>query len=101
MPEHYAPNTPIAFRDSPLKLARRVGLIAFNRSSATGDYAEIRVLSETGDLTEVAQRLFAAIRELDSLKLDQILIDSCPEEGIGTAIMDRLRRATAAFKGEI
>ncbi len=49
-------------------------------------------LSETGDLTEAASNLYAMIRELDH-SYDAIAIAPIPEDGIGAAINDRLRRA--------
>jgi L-threonylcarbamoyladenylate synthase len=56
-------------------------------------------LSESGDLTEAAGRLFAGLRRLDddaaSLGLRCIAAMPVPEHGIGRAINDRLRRAAA------
>ncbi|WP_022695533.1 L-threonylcarbamoyladenylate synthase [Ponticaulis koreensis] len=49
-------------------------------------------LSETGDLTEAASNLYAMIRKLDH-SYDAIAIAPIPEDGIGAAINDRLRRA--------
>ncbi len=49
-------------------------------------------LSETGDLTEAASNLYAMIRELD-LSHDAIAVAPIPQDGIGAAINDRLRRA--------
>ena len=46
-------------------------------------------------LREYARRLFAVLRELDDLAVDEILVEKIAEEGIGVAIMDRLRRAAA------
>jgi L-threonylcarbamoyladenylate synthase len=51
------------------------------------------VLSRDGDLREAAANLFAAFHRLDALHLDLILAEPVPETGLGTAIMDRLRRA--------
>lgn len=95
---HYAPKTKLAFlSDAPRQtLPARTGLISFSAVSAAGvqlDLAKVCVLSTNGDLNEVAAKLFAAIHELDKAGLDLILIDSCAEEGLGQAIMDRLRRA--------
>lgn len=100
--EHYAPRTPIALRTalSESRYPARVGLIAFRAGDDfTGnfDYSVIRILSQSGQLTEVAANLFAAIRELDQMQLDLIVVDSCPAIGLGRAIMDRLVRATAKF----
>ena len=56
-------------------------------------------LSESADLIEAAARLFAGLRKLDndaaSLGLHRIAVMPIPEQGIGRAINDRLRRAAA------
>jgi len=46
-------------------------------------------------LAEYAQALFASLRALDATGLDRIVVEAVPEQGIGAAIMDRLRRASA------
>ena len=99
---HYAPRTPLAFRGSIAKsdLPRRTGLISFRRPDADEleiQFEHIISLSDEGDLSKVAARLFSAIREMDSLGLELVLIDTCPETGLGLAIMDRLKRAAAGF----
>ncbi|MFT4303849.1 MAG: L-threonylcarbamoyladenylate synthase [Candidatus Woesearchaeota archaeon] len=45
------------------------------------------------DLSILAHNMFRTIRDLDDDKYDYILIGSCPEKGIGLAIMNRLRKA--------
>ncbi len=100
--EHYAPATRIALRSelSVTEYPKRVGLIAFDQSGASRDdfaYAAVSVLSQHGQLTEIAAKLFAAIRAQDEMRLDLIVVDSCPAVGLGRAIMDRLLRATAKF----
>jgi L-threonylcarbamoyladenylate synthase len=57
--------------------------------------AVVKVLSETGNLREAAATLFSKMRELDEAGLDLILAEPVPEEGLGIAIMDRLRKAAA------
>ncbi|MFN4101738.1 MAG: L-threonylcarbamoyladenylate synthase [Pararhodobacter sp.] len=54
-------------------------------------------LSETGDLTEAAARLFHALHEADALAGPggRIAFAPVPEAGLGRAINDRLRRAAA------
>jgi L-threonylcarbamoyladenylate synthase len=59
------------------------------------DFAAMRHLSERGDLREAAANLFRMLRELDNENLDLIAAERVPEEGIGTAINDRLQRAAA------
>jgi L-threonylcarbamoyladenylate synthase len=52
-------------------------------------------LSESGDLREAAARLFAYLRSLDASGVETIAVAPIPEEGLGEAINDRLRRAAA------
>lgn len=52
------------------------------------------ILSEKGDINEAAQRLFEGLRYLDTIDLDMILLHFVPNEGLGRAINDRLRRAS-------
>ncbi len=58
-------------------------------------------LSETGDLTEAAARLFHALHEADALAGPQgtLAFAPIPETGLGRAINDRLRRAAAPRAG--
>ena len=46
-----------------------------------------------GSAEGFARGLFAALRELDLLGLDRIVVEGIDEAGLGAAIMDRLRRA--------
>lgn len=100
MDHHYSPRTPLAFYGAIAKsdYPKRVGLVRFapDMRSSEFPYSAVTTLSSRGNLDEVAQKLFSALREHDSLGLELILVDSCPEEGIGVAIMDRLRKACAA-----
>ncbi len=52
-------------------------------------------LSRSGDLREAAANLFAYLRELDAQRPAQIAIMPIPPHGLGEAIGDRLRRASA------
>lgn len=53
------------------------------------------ILSKTGSLEEAAKNLFTAFRSFDKMDIDVILAEYVPEKGIGRAINDRLRRASA------
>jgi L-threonylcarbamoyladenylate synthase len=55
-------------------------------------------LSESGDLNEIAHNLFELIQRLDQQGTQQMLIEQAPEQGIGQAINDRLRRAAAKLE---
>ncbi len=53
-------------------------------------------LSAAGDLVEAAANLFAALRALDASGAAAIAVMPIPEQGLGEAINDRLRRAARA-----
>ncbi|MFO0699008.1 MAG: L-threonylcarbamoyladenylate synthase [Nitrospira sp.] len=99
---HYATQTPVTILTSvtarPMLMKNeRAGLLIFSRANAPDErFAAIEVLSATGDLREAAHHLFAALRRLDAQDLDRIYVEPCREEGLGVAIMDRLRRCAAS-----
>jgi len=97
LPRHYATETRLEIRDAsdPSALpvpGERVGLLSFSTPAAYHPYSAVEVLSPGGNLREAAANLFAALRRLDSLQLDRLIAYPVPEEGLGVAIMDRLRR---------
>jgi len=55
----------------------------------------IRDLSPSGSLDEAAANLFILLRELDALAPSRIAVAPIPDEGMGEAINDRLKRAAA------
>jgi hypothetical protein len=73
---------------------KKCGLLAWRSSPGAGRFAETRALSPGQDLREAAANLFRCLRELDQLNLDLIVAEKLPEEGLGAAINDRLRRAS-------
>ena len=95
---HYATRTPLTILASIgarpiLSDDERAGLLIHSQAGDTDDrFTAVEVLSPTGDLREAARCLFAALRRLDSAGLDRIYVEPCKEEGLGVAIMDRLRR---------
>ncbi|MGI8821477.1 MAG: L-threonylcarbamoyladenylate synthase [Chthoniobacterales bacterium] len=98
MPSHYAPRTPLVLADDIRHFAgerSRCGLLAWRSAPAGGEFAQVRVLSPRGDLREAAANLFRLLRDLDHYGLDAIVAETMTEEGLGAAIMDRLRRAAA------
>jgi len=51
------------------------------------------VLSETGNMTEAAARFFQSLHELDNTEVSRIYAQLAPQEGLGAAINDRLKKA--------
>ena len=96
LPTHYAPKTPLILVDDASSFVpapeKRYGLLGWKSSGGTS-FVEVRRLSERQEPIEAAANLFRHLRELDSLGLDLIVAEQLPEEGLGSAINDRLRRA--------
>jgi len=96
---HYAPRIPLMLGnlDELLKQAhpQQIGILSFRKKYIQLPDSQQIVLSETGNYAEAAQRLFAALRYLDSLPIRIIFAELLPEEDLGRAINDRLRRAAA------
>lgn len=96
---HYAPRQRVVVGDITNLLSQyppdEVAIISFRNTYPTVPVSCQIALSATGDLSEAAQRLFAALRQLEKLPVTYILAEWVPEEGIGRAINDRLRRSAA------
>lgn len=96
---HYAPSAPVMLGHIESLLPQypgiKAGTITFRRTIPGIPSDWQLVLSPAGDLAEAARNLFAGMRRLDALQLDVILAELLPEEGLGRAINDRLRRAAA------
>ncbi len=99
---HYAPFTPLYTGEIekmlPGWINKKVATISFTKHFQYVPPEQQFVLSPEGSLAEAAKNLFAALRNIDQLKVDVILAEIFPNEGIGRAINDRLDRAGAAFK---
>lgn len=82
---HYAPGKPVRLNANDAREDEfRIGF-----GADAGDFN----LSDGGDLTEAATRLYAALHAAAAAPRPRIAIVPIPEDGIGAAINDRLRRA--------
>jgi L-threonylcarbamoyladenylate synthase len=84
---HYAPSKPL--RTGAVDAADDEYMIGFGE--ITGDAS----LSPSGNLVEAAARLFDLLHQADASAKPRIAVAPIPEEGLGAAINDRLRRASA------
>jgi len=94
-PQHYAPRTPCQMidRDALVRFVpgdQRVGCLAFQAPAWAGSASVI--LPAEPELA--ARNLYAAMRQLDQMGLDLILIEQPPQGEAWTAVRDRLQRAT-------
>lgn len=119
---HYAPRAPMVVVEGPVspsalaqavwvlateeaKAGRRVGILAtaetapfYQQMASTrlpaGTFSPlVLVVGERSRLATVAAGLFATLRRFDASGVDAIVAEGVPEEGIGLAIMNRLRKA--------
>lgn len=74
--------------------AARIAIISFSKKYPNIPDNLQFVLSPKGDLAEAAQNLFSTMRLVDELDVDVILAEKFPDNGLGKAINDRLKRAS-------
>jgi L-threonylcarbamoyladenylate synthase len=107
MTVHYAPAT-LAMRCSTNTLPaiiheltgqhKKIGLLAFNKgmiNCVVADNEPDKIIRMPKQADDYAKVLYAALRELDSLQLDIILVEQPPETEQWRAINDRLCKATS------
>ena len=95
---HYAPSTLLHIGDvrslASQFQALQLGLISFSDAYSDLPFVQRNVLSPSANLSEAAANLFEALRSFDEKNIDVIIAETFPEEGLGRAINDRLRRAS-------
>jgi len=90
---HYAPNAPVR-----LEVTQPEPDEAYLAFGPCGRVNGVWNLSPSGDLREAAANLFAYLRAADRTSPRAIAVAPVPQNGLGEAINDRLRRA-AGFVG--
>lgn len=96
LPSHYAPETPLRVLDHiplPEEVSADTGVLLLSDPEFFYP-GPVEVLGGEGDLKEAAVNLYRAIRRLDSLGLRLIVTHKFPDRGLGTAINDRLKKAS-------
>jgi L-threonylcarbamoyladenylate synthase len=89
---HYAPKKPLRLNAANVEPGE--ALLAFGPNPPRSVHASLN-LSPAGDLVEAAANLFAYMHRLDASQAHTIAVMPIPEQGLGAAINDRLRRAAA------
>lgn len=108
--KHYAPKAPLLLLEGPAQSVAAELRERVQRSLAQGQTvgaladeatladlpAEVVAVSygPRGDLAGAAAGLYSALRRFDKKKVDLIYAAGVPEDGIGLAVMNRLRKAS-------
>ncbi len=72
----------------------KVGILATDETQAFYKADVVKSLGSRADLTTVAQNLFRSLREVDAENIDVIIAEGVSFEGLGLAVMNRLRKAS-------
>lgn len=73
---------------------KKVALIFAQKPTVVPDFKYVFWLSETSNPQKMAQQLFHVLRLADQCDVDFIIAEWAPNEGLGLAINDRLKRAS-------
>lgn len=104
--KHYSPNEPVIIVEGDKKLfqkavkqyesnGEKVGLLADDEviEAFKDKVAAVFSLGEIDDIHSASRRLYAGLRYFETTEASLILAQAYPEEGIGTAYMNRLIKA--------
>ena len=107
--KHYAPDADVVVVEGRLlavvakvnELARfyklkgsKVGVLGTDETKQEYTADTVKSLGSRDDLTSVARNLFRLFREFDDAGVDIIIAEAVPAEGLGLAVMNRLRKAS-------
>lgn len=97
---HYAPKKSLYLDKAILQkfAPEEIGVLAFSEYLPHIPKENQCVLSPKRDFIEAAQNLFSMMRTLDSMPIKVIFAELLPEENLGRAINDRLRRSSVKEK---
>lgn len=90
---HYAPRARVRLNAQGVAPGEALLAFGLHRLHGEADAVAIMNLSAKADLAEAAANLFGYLRALDTKGAKTIAVMPIPNEGLGEAINDRLRRA--------
>jgi len=98
---HYAPRcrvriAPAGQLDAEVARAVTAGIhlgVLVHRDRADQVPAPVVVIDTFTDAPDLARRLYTGFRGAEGAGVELLLVEAVPEEGVGRAVMDRLRRA--------
>jgi len=107
--KHYAPNAKLILVEGSLENVvekvkeliescrvngSKVGVLATDETASRYKADVVKSLGSRFNLAIIAQNLFSLLREFDAEGVDVIVAEGVPAEGLGLAVMNRLRRAS-------
>jgi L-threonylcarbamoyladenylate synthase len=107
--KHYAPDADVIVVDGKpsavidkinelatfhMRRGSRVGILCTDETAEHYTADVVKTLGSRNDLSGVARNLFGLLREFDLDRVDVIIAESVPTEGLGLAVMNRLRKAS-------
>ena len=107
--KHYAPNAEVILiegnvsaviskvkelSESYKQKGKKVGILATDETQTAYKEEVVKSLGSRSNLASVAQNLFRLLREVDAENVDIIIAEGVSSEGIGLAVMNRLRKAS-------
>jgi L-threonylcarbamoyladenylate synthase len=90
---HYAPRSHVRLNAGKVEAGEALLAFGPKMPPGTDNAAAVMNLSACGDVAEAAANLFGYLRALDARRPRAIAVMPIPQEGLGEAINDRLRRA--------
>jgi len=107
--KHYAPNADMIVVEGEMAAViskinelthfymqsnKKVGILATDETAHRYRADVVKSLGSKSNLAVVAKNLFRILREFDSEDVDVIIAEGVPTEGLGLAVMNRLRKAS-------
>ncbi|MEP1033597.1 L-threonylcarbamoyladenylate synthase [Ekhidna sp.] len=93
---HYSPGRQMIVGDIGKNLAEldpeSTGVVSYNKAFNVPE-RNLAILSSNEDMDEAARNIFSALRKMDQPHIKVVLSEYLPNEGLGRAVNDRLRRA--------
>lgn len=71
----------------------KVGIMAKEKNQNKHNRFEVKVIGKSSELNVCAANLFSVLRNFDKEGFDIIIAEGLEEQGLGLAIMERLRKA--------
>jgi L-threonylcarbamoyladenylate synthase len=107
--KHYAPNAEVllvegavpaviskikALTEQYKRKGAKVGILATDETQKEYTANVVKSVGSRSNLETIAKNLFKQLREFDSEDVDVILAEGVPLQGLGLAVMNRLRKAS-------